>query len=151
MHGLKIWYPLVEILPSFQCRDPVTSRDAGIPGVVAIRGCLHCCLLTTDLSLFGFSAEIQLPPGAQEFQGLWQSEVVSLYVDILKESSNPVTVEAAAGAIQNLTACYWKVGISCSCKPPFFSRCFNFVIPWPDTDSQCFIFSKRLSSWISQK
>ncbi|XP_022311231.1 uncharacterized protein LOC111116519 isoform X2 [Crassostrea virginica] len=54
------------------------------------------------------NAEIQLPPGAQEFQGLWQNETVTLYLDILKESSNPVTVEAAVGAIQNLTACYWK-------------------------------------------
>ncbi|KAK3101811.1 hypothetical protein FSP39_006535 [Pinctada imbricata] len=54
------------------------------------------------------NAEVQLPPGAQEFQALWQPEAVSLYIDILKESSNPVTVEAAAGAIQNLTACYWK-------------------------------------------
>ncbi|XP_034312898.2 catenin delta-1 isoform X3 [Magallana gigas] len=54
------------------------------------------------------NAEIQLPPGAQEFMGLWQNETVTLYLDILKESSNPVTVEAAVGAIQNLTACYWK-------------------------------------------
>ncbi|XP_062572570.1 catenin delta-2-like isoform X1 [Saccostrea cucullata] len=54
------------------------------------------------------NAEIHLPPGAQEFQALWQQETVTLYLDILKESSNPVTVEAAVGAIQNLTACYWK-------------------------------------------
>ncbi|XP_048780708.2 splicing regulator ARVCF-like isoform X3 [Ostrea edulis] len=54
------------------------------------------------------NAERHLPPGAQEFQGLWQQETVTLYLDILKESSNPVTVEAAVGAIQNLTACYWK-------------------------------------------
>lgn len=62
-----------------------------------------------NLIFYHYSAERHLPPGAQEFQGLWQQETVTLYLDILKESSNPVTVEAAVGAIQNLTACYWKV------------------------------------------
>lgn len=71
--------------------------------------CDFSCLCGWPLTLCNCSAEIHLPPGAQEFMGLWQNETVTLYLDILKESSNPITVEAAVGAIQNLTACYWKV------------------------------------------
>jgi hypothetical protein len=37
------------------------------------------------------------------------SPVIKLYLNILDNGSNPVTVEAAAGAIQNLTACFWTV------------------------------------------
>lgn len=40
---------------------------------------------------------------------LWQPEVVKMYLKVLQESSNPETLEAAAGAVQNLAACYWQV------------------------------------------
>lgn len=40
---------------------------------------------------------------------LWQPEVVQCYLSLLSECSNPETLEAAAGAIQNLAACYWQV------------------------------------------
>ena len=40
---------------------------------------------------------------------LFQPEVVQPYVALAAEASNPETLEAAAGAIQNLTACNWKV------------------------------------------
>ncbi|XP_076371116.1 splicing regulator ARVCF-like isoform X3 [Tachypleus tridentatus] len=39
---------------------------------------------------------------------LWQPEVVQLYLSLLSECSNPETLEASAGAIQNLAACYWQ-------------------------------------------
>ncbi|XP_015784348.1 catenin delta-2 isoform X2 [Tetranychus urticae] len=42
---------------------------------------------------------------------LWQPEVVQPYLAILSECSNPETLEAAAGAIQNLAACYWQPSI----------------------------------------
>lgn len=42
-------------------------------------------------------------------QLLWQPEVVQVYLSLLSECSNPETLEAAAGAIQNLCACYWPV------------------------------------------
>ncbi|XP_033753246.1 catenin delta-1-like isoform X3 [Pecten maximus] len=54
------------------------------------------------------NAEMRLPPGAAEFKALWEPELVRLYLSILKDGTNPVTMEAAAGAIQNLTACYWQ-------------------------------------------
>ena len=42
---------------------------------------------------------------------LWQPEVMYLYLAVIEHYSVAVeTVEAAAGAIQNLTACNWKVG-----------------------------------------
>ncbi|KAH8036321.1 hypothetical protein HPB51_024887 [Rhipicephalus microplus] len=48
------------------------------------------------------------PPSGMEL--LWQPEVVQPYLALLSECSNPETLEAAAGAIQNLAACYWQVG-----------------------------------------
>ena len=39
---------------------------------------------------------------------LWQSGVVRVYLDLLLECSNPETLEGAAGALQNLTACSWE-------------------------------------------
>ncbi|KAH8036332.1 hypothetical protein HPB51_024898 [Rhipicephalus microplus] len=46
------------------------------------------------------------PPSGMEL--LWQPEVVQPYLALLSECSNPETLEAAAGAIQNLAACYWQ-------------------------------------------
>ncbi|UYV69414.1 PKP4, partial [Cordylochernes scorpioides] len=42
---------------------------------------------------------------------LWQPEVVQLYLSILSDCSNADTLEAAAGAIQNLAACYWPPSV----------------------------------------
>ena len=42
---------------------------------------------------------------------LWQTDVVQPYLALLSECSNPETLEAAAGAIQNLAACYWQSSI----------------------------------------
>ncbi len=38
---------------------------------------------------------------------LWQAETVRCYIKILESASNRLTLEASAGAIQNLAACYW--------------------------------------------
>lgn len=42
-------------------------------------------------------------------QCCWQPDVVQIYLALLSECSNPETLEASAGAIQNLCACYWPV------------------------------------------
>lgn len=42
---------------------------------------------------------------------LWQPEIVQPYLALLSGCSNPETLEAAAGAIQNLSACYWQASI----------------------------------------
>lgn len=42
---------------------------------------------------------------------LWQPDVVKPYLALLSGCSNPETLEAAAGAIQNLAACYWQPSI----------------------------------------
>ena len=52
----------------------------------------------------------RLPPGANEYKGLWGVDTVRYYLSLLT-GSNPVTLEAACGAIQNLAACDWKVSI----------------------------------------
>ena len=40
---------------------------------------------------------------------LWQPDIVCVYLPLLKDCTNPDTLEAAAGAIQNLSAGDWKV------------------------------------------
>lgn len=49
------------------------------------------------------------PPKGYEL--LWQPDVVQSYLALLQSCSNPETLEAAAGAIQNLAACYWQPSI----------------------------------------
>ncbi|XP_022244181.1 armadillo repeat protein deleted in velo-cardio-facial syndrome-like isoform X3 [Limulus polyphemus] len=53
-------------------------------------------------------------PNSQPARGmelLWQPEIVHSYLSLLSECSNPETLEAAAGSIQNLAACYWQPSI----------------------------------------
>jgi len=38
-------------------------------------------------------------------------KVIQPYLSLLSNSSNPETLEGAAGAIQNLSACYWQPSI----------------------------------------
>lgn len=60
--------------------------------------------------MFVFSASPH--PRSEPVKGmelLWQPEVVQSYLSLLADCSNPETLEAAAGAIQNLAACYWQV------------------------------------------
>ncbi|CAH1787566.1 unnamed protein product [Owenia fusiformis] len=42
---------------------------------------------------------------------LWRPDVVHVYLPLLSDCSNPETLEAAAGAIQNLAACEWQPSI----------------------------------------
>ena len=42
---------------------------------------------------------------------LWQPEIVRSYLSTLAQSSNPETLEGAAGAIHNLSACTWRVSV----------------------------------------
>lgn len=48
---------------------------------------------------------------AKGMELLWQPEVVHLYLPLLAECSNREILEAAAGAVQNLAACYWQPSI----------------------------------------
>ncbi|XP_055381779.1 catenin delta-2 isoform X3 [Condylostylus longicornis] len=54
---------------------------------------------------------IQRNEPAKGYELLWQPEVVQSYLSLLQSCSNPETLEAAAGAIQNLAACYWQPSI----------------------------------------
>ncbi|MEQ2181974.1 hypothetical protein GOODEAATRI_017219, partial [Goodea atripinnis] len=60
-----------------------------------------------------------IPGLSQSLRGaelLWHPMVVKPYLNLLAESSNPATLEGAAGSLQNLSAGNWKVKISiCSC------------------------------------
>lgn len=59
----------------------------------------------------GFSKS---PKGAEM---LWHPSVVKPYLTLLAESSNPATLEGAAGSLQNLSAGNWKVKQRYLCIP----------------------------------
>lgn len=42
---------------------------------------------------------------------LWSHDLIKVYGALLKNSSNGATLEASAGAIQNLAACFWEVSV----------------------------------------
>ena len=44
-------------------------------------------------------------------EALWHPEVVAVYLPLLSDCTNPETLEAAAGAIQNLAACDWQPSV----------------------------------------
>lgn len=53
-----------------------------------------------------------IPGFSQPLRGaelLWHPMVVKPYLNLLAESSNPATLEGAAGSLQNLSAGNWKV------------------------------------------
>ena len=76
------------------------GRDVG----VAMHANCICCSSTNRARSPG-------PYRGQEL--LWQPEVVHVYLPLLSDCSNPETLEAAAGAVQNLAACSWQVGVPC--------------------------------------
>ncbi|VDK75757.1 unnamed protein product [Dibothriocephalus latus] len=67
---------------------------------------------TADQSLQDQPSYMEMPPSASSlFHGshlLWQPEIVQVYLSVLRGCKNPCTVEAVAGAIQNLAACDWR-------------------------------------------
>ncbi|KAI5645955.1 armadillo/beta-catenin-like repeat domain-containing protein [Phthorimaea operculella] len=56
----------------------------------------------------GTALGYSVPKGTEQ---LWSPDVVPLYMALLQTCSNPETLEAAAGALQNLAACYWQPSI----------------------------------------
>lgn len=50
-------------------------------------------------------------PANKNYELLYQPELIQFYLQLLQSCSNPETLEAAAGAIQNLAACYWQPSI----------------------------------------
>lgn len=83
-------------------------------------GLFFFCLLVSfiDFQFFLFCIESKTANLSLNSNGprsgielLWQTDVVQPYLALLSECSNPETLEAAAGAIQNLAACYWQPSI----------------------------------------
>ena len=77
---------------------------------------------------------------------LWQPSVVEVYLLLLNDASNPETLEAAAGAIQNLAACDWQV------RQP--SNRFKGVFTQSDTEADQNAFYSivwRCSYWTRKK
>lgn len=78
-------------------------------------------IVRTSTQIDGMNGSVLPPSGVSNIAGnqtkitgrdlLWQSEVVKPYLALLSGCSNPETLEAAAGAIQNLAACYWQPSV----------------------------------------
>ena len=71
---------------------------------------------------------------------LWQGDIVRVYLPLLKDCTNPDTLEAAAGAIQNLAAGDWQVSLTvtvflsvCVCLSVSLSVCLSVI----NTESFC--------------
>lgn len=73
---------------------------------------MYMCIVHS-FPLFLWSDPSSVPKRCKPVYGvalLWQPEVVYVYMAVIEQySSCSEAVEAAAGAIQNLTACNWKV------------------------------------------
>lgn len=65
--------------------------------------CLHQCFICNSV--------LCLSCTCAGFELLYQPEVVRLYLSLLTESQNYNTLEAAAGALQNLSAGQWTVSV----------------------------------------
>ncbi|VDK22298.1 unnamed protein product [Taenia asiatica] len=67
---------------------------------------------TTNIWMGGGPDYLDRPPSNLEsIQGsrlLWAQDLIENYISILRHSTNLAILEAAAGAIQNLTACEWE-------------------------------------------
>ena len=48
-------------------------------------------------------------PARAHMELLWHPDVVHIYLPLLSDCTNPETLEAAVGAVQNLAACHWQV------------------------------------------
>lgn len=59
----------------------------------------------TETLLIPVNADGGLPHGLEL---LWQPDTVTIYIFLLTNSTNPVTLEASAAAIHNLCGCSWK-------------------------------------------
>lgn len=84
----------------------MVGSNGGIPGQGSSNGANGNSFSSRSNSLQRNNNE---PPKGYEL--LWQPEVVQSYLALLQSCSNPETLEAAAGAIQNLAACYWQPSI----------------------------------------
>ena len=86
-----------------------------LPIQVQLACVLYFCLnITCQTHTLTHSTDLSsLPKRKKPVYGvalLWQPEVMYVYLAVVEHySGNVETVEAAAGAIQNLTSCGWKV------------------------------------------
>jgi len=56
-----------------------------------------------------YSSMLHNNPARQHMEVLWYPEVEHIYLPLLSDCTNPETLEAAVGAVQNLAACHWPV------------------------------------------
>ena len=63
-------------------------------------------------------------------KSLWSPEIVTLYMTLLRDCTNPETKEAATGAIQNLAAGDWQVNHTsmCGSLATAHTRTYNWKI-----------------------
>lgn len=80
-----------------------------------VKSLKHWYILHVDLCVFvQWDGVGPIPGFSQPLRGaelLWHPMVVKPYLNLLAESSNPATLEGAAGSLQNLSAGNWKVGL----------------------------------------
>lgn len=79
----------------------------------AVDGAAHLLIYSACVCSVQWDGVGPIPGFSQPQRGaelLWHPIVVKPYLNLLAESSNPATLEGAAGSLQNLSAGNWKVG-----------------------------------------
>ena len=77
------------------------------------------------------SSMLRNNPARAHMELLWHPDVVHIYLPLLSDCTNPETLEAAVGAVQNLAACHWQVmeAYSFDVHQTVFPKiCSNFTI-----------------------
>ena len=111
--------------PSMRSVTPKKQEEKGITGCTSTK--TKKSKSTAEQA--DYSTYAAMPPRqGRPVEMLWQPEVIATYVHLLRHSSNPDTLEATAGCIQNLStlspewcfhyvalsflaACYWKPSV----------------------------------------
>ncbi|XP_067948450.1 catenin delta-2-like isoform X2 [Watersipora subatra] len=99
---MEVDYPTFYETKLSDLRQPKKSQD------LSILGCFGKSKESTETSI-EYPCRTQL--GSRRGEQLWQPELVDMYLPLLSDCSNTDTLEAAVGAIQNLTACEWQPSI----------------------------------------
>ncbi|XP_059609668.1 catenin delta-2 isoform X2 [Phlebotomus argentipes] len=93
---------------------PIGGVRSGTRNTDANLGCFGASRKKKDTTLEKGLVTVptrQLRGDTKGYELLWQPDVVQSYLTLLQSCSNPETLEAAAGALQNLAACYWQPSI----------------------------------------
>ncbi|KRY68210.1 Juxtamembrane domain-associated catenin [Trichinella pseudospiralis] len=88
-------------------RERSKSAPSGSPKLTLKKGLMK----KLNANLAGSTNYYEQRPDLQNVAPLFKQDTVKLYLKLLQQSTNPDVLEASAGAVQNLCACYWQPSV----------------------------------------